>query len=72
MLYSIVLASAVPQHETATGVHMSPPSHRPPGLSSLSHTANSTGYFIYGNAFVSMLLFQFIPPSLSPICPTGS
>ena len=52
MLYSIVLVSAIPQHESSIGIPMSPPSHLPPhptplgchrapDLSSLHHTANS-------------------------------
>ena len=56
MLYNIVLVSAIHQHESAIGIHMSPPSwpsllppttsqpsklSQSPGLSSLSHTANS-------------------------------
>ena len=56
MLYNIVLVSAIQQHESATGIHMSPPSgtslppptpstppgcHRAPGLSSLHRTADS-------------------------------
>ena len=30
MLYSIVLVSAIYQHESAIGIHTSPRSHRPP------------------------------------------
>ena len=68
MLYNIVLVSAIHQHESATGIHMSPPSRtsllpltsshlsrlsQSTGLSSLHHTAN---YFTYSNVYVSMLL----------------
>ena len=55
MLYNIVLVSAIHQHESAIGIHMSSPMNLPPtshpfppcrllqspSLSSLSHTANS-------------------------------
>ena len=56
LLHNVVLASAIHQHESAMGIHVSPPSFtslppplpshpsrllQSPGLSSLSHTANS-------------------------------
>ena len=37
--------------------------HRAPALGSLAV------YFAYGNVYVSMLLYQFAPPSPSPLCP---
>ena len=42
--------------------------HRAPDLSSLHHTANFhwLSNFTYGHVYVSMLLSQFIPPSLYP------
>ena len=42
--------------------------HRAPDLSFLSHTANfhRLSNFTYGNVYVSMLLSQFVPSSLSP------
>ena len=30
MMYNIVLVSAIHQHESAIGIHVSPPSHLPP------------------------------------------
>ena len=48
MLYDVALVSAIPQHKSVMGIHMSPPSHslclshpsgllQCPGVSSLSH-----------------------------------
>ena len=37
--------------------------HRAPALGSLAV------YFAYGNVYVSVLLYQFAPPSPSPLCP---
>ena len=58
-----------------------PPSHLPPlsiprlSLSTRSELPASCNklplaiYFIYGNVYVSILLFQFVPPSPPPLCP---
>ena len=46
MLYNIALASAIHQHESATGIHMSPPPRIPllsPTLSPPSRLSKSTG-----------------------------
>ena len=62
LLYNVVLFSATHQHESAIGLHMSPPSwaslpppspshpsrlSQSPGLSSLHHTANSPWLCIF-------------------------
>ena len=62
LLYRILLFSVKPQHESAIGMHVSPPSGtslpspspshpsrliRSPCLSSLRHTENSIGYLFY-------------------------
>ena len=76
MLYRIVLVSAKHQHESAMGIHSSPPScthlpprptplgcHRAPGWSSVSHSKFPLALcFTFGSVYVSMLS---IPPSLS-------
>ena len=79
-----MLASAIPQHELAIGIHISPPfwtslpppfpSHpsrliQSPCLSFLRHTANSRWLFILHMVMsVSMVLFPHILPS-SPLSP---
>ena len=69
MLYSIVLGSAIHQHESAISIHMSPPSrtslplstlshplgcHRVPDLSSLHHRANFHWLFV-----LNMVMYKF-------------
>ena len=83
MLYNIVLASAVHQHESAMGIRVSPPRASLPRIPSLlSHsTAFELSasysefplalYFTYDNVYISVLLSQFIPPSASPTVSTG-
>ena len=79
--YNIVLVSATCQHESATDIHMSPPSwtsipsptpsqpsrlSQSARLSSLSHPADFHWVSIpHMVMYVSMLLSPFIPPSLS-------
>ena len=78
--YSVVLVSAIYQHESAVRLYMSSPSwtslpprttllgyHRVPDLSFLPHTENYhwLSNFIYGNIYVSMVLSQFVPFSPS-------
>ena len=75
MPYSIVLVSAIYQHESAISIYMSSPSwtslpprtallgyHRAPDLSFLPHTEDYhwLSNFTYGNACVSMVLSQFV------------
>ena len=85
LLYNIVLVHAIHQHESAIGIPMSPPfwtslplptASQPsrlsqsPGLSSLSHPANSHWLSILDRvACVSMLLSPFVPPSPSSPLP---
>ena len=69
------MASAIHQHESVTGTHVTPPS--PPHASRLSQST-SFGFpvsyiklplaicFTYGNVYISMLFSQIIPPSPSP------
>ena len=87
MLCRIVLVSAKHQNESAIGLSMSPPtwtslpppsqSHLSgllpsPGLSSLSHTANSHWLSILHMVmYVSMLLSPCLPPSPSPLNPNS-
>ena len=82
LLYSIVSVSTKHQRESATGLPTvpstgtslppPPPSHPSrlspsPGLSSLSHTANSHRLStLHTVMYVSMLLSPYIPPLLSP------
>ena len=82
MLYNIVLVSAIHQHKSATGIHMSPPCrtssppptpshplgcHRAPGLSSLHHTAHSHWLSIL---HMVIYMFQCYPFSSSlPLLP---
>ena len=87
MLYNILLVSAIDQHESAIGVHIYPlslelPFHLPPHLtylgcyraldmSSLHHTAISTGYVIL---HMVMYMFQCYSlnsshPLLPCLCP---
>ena len=69
LLYNVVLVSAIHQHESAIGIHMSSPSWTslpPPtpshpsrlsqstGLSSLSHTANS-----HWQSILHMVMYMF-------------
>ena len=98
MLYNIVLASAMYQHESAIGIHMntyihtSPYIHMssihtyvlppPPTAFHSSRLSQSTRfelpasyskfplaiYFAYGDVYVSVLLFQFVPPFSFPNC----
>ena len=85
MLYSILLVSAVHQHESAIGVHMPlplepsshlPPNsntvhcHRVPNLNSLHLTANFHWLSVF-TLYVSMLFSQFVPPSSSPAVSTS-
>ena len=73
---------AIYQHESAIGIHMSPPSwtslppptqphqcHRALNLSSLLHTANS--HWLYSNVYVSVQLSQIVPPSPSSTVSTS-
>ena len=78
-LYWILLFSVTPQHETATGIRISPPlwtslpypspSHpsswiQSPCLSFLSHTANfHWPSILHMVMYVSMLFFPYISPS---------
>ena len=80
MLYNVALVSAIYQHESDIGIHMSLPS----GTSLSSHLtplgSQSTTlcflhyynnfplpiYFTHSNVYVSMLLSQFVSPSPSP------
>ena len=76
-----MLDSVIRQHESAISVHMPPPSwtslHTPPHPAPLACPRVlpwalgvipwlPTSYFTYDNAYVSMLLSRFIPPSSSP------
>ena len=77
-----MLDSVIQQHESAISVHMSPPSgtspHTPPHSTSLvchrvQHWAPGVMqqlplalYFTYDDAYVSVLLSWFIPPSSPP------
>ena len=73
LLYNIVLASAIHQHKSATGIHIPPPSCTPlPPLSvdterwvehSVPHSKFSLAlYFAYGNVYVSMWFSQLTHP----------
>ena len=81
--YHIVMVFAVHQHESATGIHVLPPSWTllppasspcPSGLSQSNDFGCPASfielalviYFTYGNAHVSVLFSQIIPPSPSP------
>ena len=78
-IYNIVFISAIYQHVSAIGIHMSPPSwtsfspptpshpsrlSRRPGLSSLSHTANS-----HWPCVLHMVVYMFPCYSLHPFHP---
>ena len=86
-LYYIVLVFATRQHESATGLHMSPPSwtslpppspshplghHRAPGLSSLRLRAHSHWLSVLHMVmFMFQLLSQVTPPSPSTTISTS-
>ena len=78
--------TAIHQHESATGIHMSPPSWTPLPYTSLSQPSRLSQWvelavshskfplticFTYGNVYVSMLFSQFVPLSPSSILPTS-
>ena len=74
MLYSIVLVSAIRQHGSATGKHMSLPSWislpsptpaTPLGCHRALNWAPCVS-FTYGNGYVSVLFSQFVPLSPPP------
>ena len=81
MLYNIVLVSAIHQHESARGIHVSPPSRTPlpspspthpsrlsqsTGLSFLCHTAHFRLLsLLHTGMYVSMLVSQLVPHSPS-------
>ena len=44
MLYNIVLVSAIHQHESATGIHVSPPLEAPSHLRRLSQSPKVSGF----------------------------
>ena len=77
--YKIVMVSVIYHHESATGIHVYPPSWAPlppPSPPYPSRLSQSTSFgcpascikldFTYGNVYVSMLFSQIIPPSPSP------
>ena len=86
MLYNTVLVSAIHHHESAIGVHVSSPSGtslpppspsqlstllQSPGLSSLSHTANShwLSNFTLGNVYAgASLVVQRVKPTMQETC----
>ena len=84
MLCNIMLVSAIQQHESAIGMHM-PLLLEPPIPSHPTWLSQSTGfefpalhskfplaiYSTYGNVYVSMLLFQLVPPSPSTTVSTS-
>ena len=88
MLCSVVLVSAIHQHESATGpLPHEPPSHLPPhhtplvchralgGAPCITQHILMATYFTHGHVFVSMLHSQFVPPSPFPVeaaCSVGS
>ena len=86
MLYSVVLVSAIHQHESAARKHTSPPSRTslPPPTPALlgflehrfRHPASYrkfplAAHFTDDNVYVSTPLSQFIPLSPSPTVSTG-
>ena len=80
MLYSVVLVSAIHQHESATGIHVFPILNPPPSLYHPSRSSQCTSpkhpvscietglaiHFTYDNIHVAMPFSQIIPPSPSP------
>ena len=69
------MVSAILQHETAMGIHMSPPSLLYPfrlsqstgfGFPALHSKFPLAIYFTYGEVYVLILLSQVISPSPSP------
>lgn len=79
MRYKFMLDSAVQQSESALSVHISPsllslPSTPPQPLLVITEYLAKlpvmqqlhTGYFMYGSAYTSALLSQFISPPLPP------
>ena len=87
MLDNTVLVSAVGRHESATGMHMSPPLAPPSPLHLISppRSSRSAGlelpasysdfplavYFTHGNVHDSVLLSQLAPPSPHPTVSTS-
>ena len=80
LLYNIMLVSAMHQHESAIGIHMSPPSWNSLPLPTPSHPLDCqraqfeswvmqpvpAGCLICGSVRVSVLLAPFVPPSPPP------
>ena len=82
LFYNIVLVPEIHQHESAVGMHVSPPSwpsfpphSRPPDCHRAAGWAPCVirsfplaTYFIYGNVYIriSVLLSQFVPPCPAP------
>ena len=84
MLYSVVLASATQQQESAVSIHISTPSwtfspslhptplgcYRAPGWAPCVTQQLPTSYFTYGSIYVLLLLFSHPPFPL--LCPEVS